>query len=185
MTPDLNHAIDDHRAQLRIWWRSARYRAAVERLKIAKPVCERCGRPTTTALHATEDYPKGYEHYVGVVENLTVMAGCQRCNREELRNRRPCPDCVREYRTNPEWNIRYISFNEYACFSHLPKIEQDHIKYLAKVRTLWQNCDKHPCNWHRKSQRCLAPIRYSGVCDRAARNAGGCDYFMGKPGVTV
>jgi hypothetical protein len=177
VTPDLNHAITDRRVLLRVWWRSPRYRAAVERLKEVKPFCERCTRPTTTALHSTEDYPKGYEHYVTVVENLTVPAGCQRCNREELRNKRPCPECVKAYQQDPGWSIRYIPWMEESCFVHLPQLEQDRIRHLAKLRMTAKQ-PFHPCGWHRSGQRCLSPIHFGPVCDRSKKTACGCDYFM-------
>ena len=37
---------------------------------------------------------------------------------------------------------------------------------------------RFPCGWHRASQRCLSPIRYSKVCDRSAGTCFGCDHFI-------
>jgi ribosomal protein S27AE len=181
MTPDLNTAIANHRATLTTWWKTPRYRIAVENLKIAKPFCQRCGRPTTTALHKAEDYPKGYEHYVKVVEDLTVAAGCQQCNREELRNHRPCPQCVEAYRADPLRRIRYIPFDVHCCFSHLPQAEQDRLTHLTKVRRVARSAAaRFPCSWRRVQQQCMNPSRFSGICDRSPVTAEGCDYYLSR-----
>jgi hypothetical protein len=37
-----------------------------------------------------------------------------------------------------------------------------------------------PCSWRKKDQRCLSPIRFSGVCDRSPKNCTGCDHFMAR-----
>lgn len=176
--PDLNHAINDHRVQLIQWWRTSRYRAAVDRLKQEKPRCERCGKPTTTALHDPSDYLQGYEHYVSVVEKLTVPAGCQRCNREELRNRGPCPECVKEYRNNPEWKIRYILADDLICFAHLPQEDQIRLKHMARIHRLNRTATmKFPCKFRLVRQGC-ANSRHVGACGRSAIHAEGCDYFQ-------
>lgn len=164
--------------QLAYWWRTPRYRAAVKKFKIAKPFCERCGKPTTTALHYCSDYHQGYEHYVSVVENLTVLAGCQRCNREEMRNKRPCPQCIAEYRTNTEWKIRYISEDDYVCFAHLPQDYQIRFKQLAKIRRLNRTATaRFPCKFRLVRQGC-SNSRHVGACGRSAKHAEGCDYFQ-------
>jgi len=131
--PDLIHAIKDHRIQLAFWWRTPRYCAAVDRLIQIKPNCERCGKPSTTALYNDSDFSQGYLHYISKVEDLTVPAGCQHCYREGLRNKRPCPRCIEEYQKNSDWQIRYISVDEKVCFAHLSKEEKIKFKHLTKI----------------------------------------------------
>jgi hypothetical protein len=172
--PDLNKSIQDHRAQLPTWWSDPRYRAAVEKLKVAKPFC-RCGRPTTTALHESTDYAKGFEHYVRVVENLTVRAGCQRCNREEQRNRRPCPECIKAYAKDHSWTIRYITHEAYVCLEHDP--DRDAILRDAATRKTSRTATaRFPCRFRATGQGCDNE-KHIGACERSAKTAEGCDHF--------
>lgn len=175
--PDLNTAIEHHHVILTGWWRTPRYRAAVAKLKEAKPFCERCGKPTTTALHGASDYSKGYEHYVSVVEKMTVPAGCQRCNREERRNRRPCPLCVQAYAKDHTWRIGYIPFDVETCFRHKPKEEQARLIRTAKAKREGRTATaRFPCGSRLPGQGCDNE-KHIGACDRSAKNAEGCDHF--------
>jgi hypothetical protein len=107
--PNLIHAISEHYKEWQSWCRKPRYRAAVIIFKEKKPKCERCGRPTTTALHTADDYRHGFDHYVSVVEDLTAEAGCNACNISERKGMKPCPGCVKAYWvSNGQTKIRYI-----------------------------------------------------------------------------
>ena len=177
MTPDLNRVIDNHHAVMKMWWRLPEYKKARVAFVQRYPVCIRCGRPSTTPGHSHEDYRDYKTYLAAVVENKCVPL-CNACNLKERNNLRPCPQCIQAYQQDPEWKIRYISFDKDVCFAHLPKMEQDRLKNLARVRTLYRTMDRHPCQWHRKTQRCLSPIRFGPVCDRNKKTACGCDYFM-------
>ena len=177
-SPDLNTAIAGFRSVLATWWKTDRYRAAVAALLAREPVCCRCGRPATTALHVyPDDYRHGFDHYVGLVERGARRAGCQRCNREEQRNRRPCPECVKEYQENPETWISYIPFTEEECFRHKPAEERSRLIREGMARKAARSATgTFPCGSRLQGQGCSDP-RHLGACDRSAHTADGCTYF--------
>ena len=107
--PDLNKAIANHNKQWPKWCREKAYRDAMVIFKEKKPYCDRCGRPTTTALHRHEDYLHGFEGYLKPVVELTAEYGCQACNFAEKKGMKPCPSCVKIYAaTGGKHHIRYI-----------------------------------------------------------------------------
>lgn len=111
--------------------------------KQKKPYCDRCGRPTTTALHQHGDYLHGFEGYLKVVVELTAESGCQACNFMERKGMKPCPSCVKAYHTtNGATRIKYIPQFMENCRDccdpgevALKKKEQDAFKvFVREVR---------------------------------------------------
>jgi hypothetical protein len=114
VSPD-NTRITNRIAVMEEWWTRPEYIAARERFVIAKPICERCGRKATTPLHMHKDYIS-FERYMGVVLDLSAQSGCSICNKWERSNRRPCPECVKKYASDPENTIiHYISQDMFIC----------------------------------------------------------------------
>lgn len=145
--PDLNYAIAHRKAKLPQWWAEPEYRAAMVIFKIKKPYCERCGRPTTTALHTADDYRHGFKYYLQVVQDLTAEAGCNACNIAEKNSLKPCPSCVKAYQiTNGQTKIRYIPQFMELCGDctdpgerALRKQEQEQFTALIKKRRKEKN----------------------------------------------
>lgn len=144
--PDLNYSILQHHRIMNQWWADPRYRAAMVIFKEKKPTCDRCGRPTTTALHTHQDYLNGFEGYLKPVVELTAEAGCNACNLAERSGLHPCPSCVRLYHLGKKEKIRYIPEQSEVCGDcrdpedkELQRREQEQFKRLIKKRREEQN----------------------------------------------
>jgi hypothetical protein len=114
ISPD-NTRINNRTNEMEEWWARPEYIAARIAFVKAKHICERCGRKATTPLHQQKDYVT-FERYIGVVLDMSAQSGCSVCNKMERSNRRPCPECVKRYASDPEnIKIHYITTDMYQC----------------------------------------------------------------------
>jgi hypothetical protein len=118
--PDLLKAINNHNAEMALWWKKPEYVKARKEFVKRNPICVRCGRKCQTPGHSADDYRHGYEHYLEMVRQDCCDPLCNSCNYAESRGLKPCPVCVKEKCLK----IKYISpYGEY-CFDHIPENEK-------------------------------------------------------------
>ena len=145
--PDLVHAIAQHNKEWQSWCREKEYKDAMVIFKQKKPNCERCGRPTQTALHRYEDYLHGFAGYLAVVLDLSAESGCNTCNFAERKGTKPCSGCVKAYQVSDgQTKIRYIPQFMELCSDcsdpgerALKQKEQEQFQACIKKRRQEQN----------------------------------------------
>jgi hypothetical protein len=111
MTPDLNHSIDTHNQMMKEWWRRPEYIKERKAFVRRNPICNRCGRPSTTPGHSHEQY-RDYETYLAAVVNGECNPLCNACNLMERKDKKPCSECVRQMKDK----IHYIDQDQEMCF---------------------------------------------------------------------
>jgi hypothetical protein len=116
--PDLNTAINNHYAEMALWWKIPVYRKARLAFIIRNPICVRCGRKATTPGHSHEDY-HSFDTYLAAVVTNKCDPLCSGCNLAEKKGLRPCPSCVKEKKPK----IRYIRPEQEYCYDHRPAEE--------------------------------------------------------------
>ena len=118
--PDANLAIQNHHAEMVLWWKKPIYKKA--RIEFCKrnPVCSRCGRKSQTPGHSHDQYQHGFDYYLACVIADRCDPLCNACNRAESKGKKPCPICVKE---NPGGNPWYISQHQEHCYLHRPAEE--------------------------------------------------------------
>jgi hypothetical protein len=129
MTPDLNHSITVHRANLREIWKSPEWKEANAIFHSFHPDnrCERCGRVGKIVPgHTSEDY-RDMSSYIRKVRQNRCEALCPTCNWQESKGRKPCPECVKQKKER----IRYIGQDQEMCFHCLPVEVQEKRKQRA------------------------------------------------------
>lgn len=114
-----------------------------------------CGRPANTAHHVADTLYADDEAYKDLDNCEPYYHTCHRMHHKGLER---CPLCG-------GWMLRR-SESCYRC------------RGVARTRS--SRPHRFPCLWHRRGQRCLSPLRYSGICDRSPKTAEGCDHFMAK-----
>jgi hypothetical protein len=117
-----------------------------------------CGMPANTAHHISDDLYADDEAY-------RDLANCEPyyhlCHRAHHRGYERCPICRGWMRKGSE-----------SCY-----------KCRGVVWRSPRRAGLFPCSWRKNDQRCLSPIRFSGVCDRSRMNCTGCDHFMARVAV--
>ena len=116
--PDLLKAIENHHAEMALWWKRKEYIRECKAFVKRNPVCSRCGRPAVTPGHAAEDY-HSFETYLAAVINDKCDPLCSGCNLAEKKGKKPCPICVKE-KVNKIW---YIGQDQEYCYLHRPAEE--------------------------------------------------------------
>lgn len=131
-------------------------RAIVKAWCVGKTCTCGCGKPANTPHHVSDDLYKDEGAWKDLANCEPYYHICHGLHHKGFER---CPVCKGWMRRGSE-----------SC-------------YRCRGASYWispRKKDQFPCNWHRKGQRCLSPIRYSGICDRSPVTAGGCDYFMAK-----
>jgi len=115
MTPNLNHSIEVHNQIMKGWWKRPEYIRERKAFVKRNPICNRCGRPSTTPGHSHEQY-RNYETYLAAVANGECEPLCSSCNMQERKGKKPCPLCV----SRKSEVIHYIGQYQEECFYCLP-----------------------------------------------------------------
>jgi len=117
--PDLNAAIENHHAEMALWWKRKEYIRERKAFVKRNPVCSRCGRKSQTPGHSHDQYQHGFDYYLACVIADRCDPLCNACNRAESKGKKPCPACVKE-KANKIW---YIGQEQEYCYLHRPAEE--------------------------------------------------------------
>ena len=155
MSPDLNAVIDAHTEQMKGWWKLPEYIA--ERIAFIKrrPVCDRCGRPSSTPGHSHEDY-RDFETYLNAVKTDKCESLCSACNRAERAGKRPCPSCVEKHQKDPEAPIHYITRDQETCRYCEPGYDPEKAKFKKQHWNRIRNANNHRIYLERKAARAVS-----------------------------
>ena len=132
-TPNLNAVIDTHNETMKGWWKLPEYIRERKAFVIRYPVCIRCGRPAVTPGHSHEDY-RDFQTYLNAVKTDKCDPLCSSCNKAERAGKRPCPECVKAHKGNPETKIHYITQEQDRCRYCEPGYDPEKIKENRQKR---------------------------------------------------